>query len=243
VRGWARGVLAPTRLYQGAGRPLLLHMWHQPRHKKASAHRTRRIAAALVLIVGAASLAALTQLVEHRPTVHSAQARQDEHPLLAPVAPDGPRKGHGRLVRPDVVAPRLDVPSAVRVRSRRSTGRIVRYRAVAVDATDGVVTASCAPDSGTRFPAGFTLVSCTATDRAGNVARAGFAVRVRVIDVTPPRLRLPWRRCFAADRAGNVARGGFAVDRTAPGSVPPLWCFPDGARGATREYSAWTVDQ
>ena len=120
----------------------------------------------------------------------------------------------------------------------------MRYRAVAVDATDGVVTASCAPGSGTRFPPGRTVVSCSATDRAGNVARAGFAVRVRVIDVTPPRLRLPWRRCFAADRAGNVARGGFAVVvRTAPRTVPPLWCFPDAAHDATREYSAWAFDQ
>ena len=233
-------------VYQGAGRPLLLHMRHQPRHEKASVHGTRLTAAALVLIVGAVSLAAVTLLVDHRPTVHSAQARQDEHPLLAPVAPDGPRKGRGRPVRPDVVAPRLDVPSAVRVRTRRSTGRVVRYRAVAVDATDGVVNASCSPGSGTRFPPGRTGVSCSATDRAGNVARAGFAVRVRVIDVTPPRLRLPWRidRCLAADRAGNVARGGFAVVvRTAPRTMPPLWCFPDAARDAAREYSAWTLDQ
>ena len=223
-------------------------MRHQPRHEKASAHGTRLTVAALVLIVGAISLSAVTLLVEHRPTVHSAQARPDEHPLPSPVAPDDPRTGHGGLVRPDVVAPRLDVPLAVRVRSRRSTGRIVRYRAVAVDATDGVVTASCAPGSGTRFPPGRTVVSCSATDRAGNVARAGFAVRVRVrvIDVTPPQLRLPWRieRCLAADHAGNVARGGFAVVvRTAPGSVPPMRCFPDDARDATRDYSAWAFDQ
>ncbi len=201
-------------------------MRDQPRHEKASAHGPRLIAAALVLIFGAVSLAAVTLMEEHGPTAHSAQAR------------------HGPPVRPDVVAPRLDVPLAVRVRTRRSTGRIVRYRAVAVDATDGVVTASCAPGSGTRFPAGRTVVSCSATDRPGNVARARFAVRVRVTDVTPPRLRLPWMRCLAADRAGNVARGGFAVVvRAAPGSVPPLWCLPDDARDATREYSAWTFDQ
>ena len=231
-------------VYQGAGRPVLLHMRHQPRHEKASAHGTRLTAAALVLIVGAISLAAVTLRVDHRPTVHSAQARPDEHPVSAPVAPDGPRKGHGGPVRPDVVAPRLDVPVTVRVRTRRSTGRIVHYRAVAVDATDGVVTARCAPGSGTRFPPGRTVVSCSATDRAGNVARAGFAVRVRVMDVTPPRLRLPWRRCFAADRAGTVARGGFAVVvRRAPGGVPPMRCFPGDARDATREYSAWASDQ
>lgn len=161
-------------MYQGAGRTLLLHMRHQPRHEKASAHGTRLIAATLVLIVGAVSLAADTLLMQHRPAAHSAQERP------------------GRVVRPDVLAPRLDVPAAVRVRTRMSTGKIVRYRAVAVDETDGVVTASCAPGSGTRFPAGRTVVSCSATDRAGNVARGAFAVVVRKAPVSvPPLWSLP----------------------------------------------------
>ena len=190
-------------------------MRHQPRHEKTSAHGTRLIAAALALIVCAVSLAAVTLLMEHRPAAHPAQER------------------HGRPARPDVVAPRLDVPAAVRVRSPSSTGRIVRYRAVAVDETDGVVTASCAPGSGTRFPAGRTVVSCSAADRAGNVEHAGFAVhvRVRVAGVRPPRLRLPWMRCLVAVRAGDAAHGGSAVVvRTAPGGVPPRACFPARAR-------------
>lgn len=161
-------------MYQGAGRTLLLHMRHQPRHEKASAHGTRLIAATLVLIVGAVSLAADTLLMQHRPAAHSAQERP------------------GRVVRPDVLAPRLDVPAAVRVRTRRGTGRVVRYRAVAVDETDGVVTASCAPGSGSRFPSGRTVVSCSATDRAGNVARGGFAVVVRrAPSSVPPLWRFP----------------------------------------------------
>ena len=149
-------------------------MRHKPRHEKAGAHGTRLIAASLVLIVGAVSLAAVTRPVEHRPTALSAQER------------------HGRLVRPDVLAPRLDAPAAVRVRTRMGTGKIVRYRAVAVDETDGVVTASCAPGSGTRFPAGRTVVSCSATDRAGNVARGAFVVVVRKAPVSvPPLWSLP----------------------------------------------------
>ena len=178
-------------------------MRHQ-RHERAGARGTRLITAALVLIVGAVSLGVVALLVEHSPTVDSTQARQDEHQ-----PPDDPPKGPGRLVRPDVVAPRLDVPGAVRVRARRGTGRIVRYRVDAVDAVDGVVTASCAPGSGTWFPAGRTVVSCSATDRAGNLANGEFAV----------------------------------VVRTAPGSMPPLLCFPDDGCHATREYSAWMFDR
>jgi hypothetical protein len=48
--------------YQGAGRPLLLHMRHR-RHEEAGAHGTRLITAALVLTVGALSLAAVTPLL------------------------------------------------------------------------------------------------------------------------------------------------------------------------------------
>ena len=161
------------------------HRWHD----KAETRGTRLITAVLVVIVGAVSLAADTVLWEHNPTVHSARARQDEHPH-----PNGPRKVTGRPVRHDVVAPRLEVPDAVRVRTRMSTGGIVHYRAVAVDATDGVVTASCAPASGTWFPAGRTVVSCSAMDRAGNVARDGFVVVVRARPGGAPSLL-----CFPDD--------------------------------------------
>ena len=188
-------------------------MRHQPRHEKATAHGTRLIAAALVLSVGAISLAAVALLAEHGPAVHSAQAPRDEHPLQAPVALDDPRKGRGRLVRPvrviDVTPPRLRLPWRIERLADGSSGVIVRYPSSAVDRRDGRVDARCRPASGSRFHPGFTAVRCSATDRAGNVARGGFTV----------------------------------VVRTAPGSVPPMLWFPDVARDATREYSAWTLDQ
>jgi HYR domain len=188
-------------------------MRHQSGHEKANAHGTRLITAALVLSLGAVSLAAISLLVEHRPAVHSAQAQQDEHPLLAPVAPDSPRKGSGRLARParviDVTAPRLRLPWRIERLADGPSGLIVRYPSSAVDRRDGRVDARCRPASGSRFRSGLTAV-----------------------------------RCSAADRAGNVARGGFTVVvRTAPGSVPPMLWFPDVARDATREHSAWTLDQ
>src|SRR3954447_2679678 len=102
-------------MYQGGARPLWLHMRHQPRYDKASGQGTRLSGAALVLVISAVSLAAVLLLVRH-----------------APAPP----------VRPDVVAPRLEVPTAMLVRTRWSTGRIVHFRALAVDAGDGVVAPS-----------------------------------------------------------------------------------------------------
>jgi hypothetical protein len=50
-----------------------------------------------------------------------------------------------------------------------------------VNATDdiGVVSLVCVPHSGSVFPIGTTVVHCTASDAAGNIAGAGFNVRIK----------------------------------------------------------------
>jgi hypothetical protein len=196
-------------------------MRHQ-RHARADVHGTRLITAALVLVVGAVSLTALTLLVERSPTARGTPARQDEHP-----PPDGTRKDGGRPARPDVVAPRSSVPDAVRVRdgdvkpprlrlpgrigriAHDPSGVIVRYASSAIDRRDGRVAARCLPASGSRFHPGITAVRCSAADRAGNVARGGFAVVVRMM----------------------------------PGGTPPLLCFPKDPCDATTVYAAWRIDE
>jgi hypothetical protein len=55
----------------------------------------------------------------------------------------------------------------------------VRYRLSALDETDGAVPVSCRPPTGTRFKIGRTVVTCSATDRSGNTARARFTLIVR----------------------------------------------------------------
>jgi hypothetical protein len=146
-------------------------MRHQ-RHEEAGAHGTRLITAALVLILGAVSLAAC--------------AATDR-------AGDVARAGRPDHVRAsDAAPPRLRLPGRIERIAHGPSGVIVRYRSSAVDRRDGRVAARCLPASGSRFHPGFTAVRCSAADRAGNVARGGFAVFVRTTPATtPPLLCLP----------------------------------------------------
>jgi hypothetical protein len=54
----------------------------------------------------------------------------------------------------------------------------VTYTATATDLMDGPVPVSCAPASGSAFPAGTTTVTCSATDAHNNTATGSFTVSV-----------------------------------------------------------------
>lgn len=60
----------------------------------------------------------------------------------------------------------------------RRNGAIVNYPDPTVTDNRPGVTFSCTPASGSFFPIGETLVTCTATDAAGNTAQCSFRVRV-----------------------------------------------------------------
>jgi hypothetical protein len=47
------------------------------------------------------------------------------------------------------------------------------------DETDGVLPVSCTPGTGSLFRVGRTFVTCMATDKSGNTAKARFAVTVK----------------------------------------------------------------
>jgi hypothetical protein len=64
------------------------------------------------------------------------------------------------------------------------SGSVVTFSPTATDDVDGAVAVICTPPSGTTFPLGTTTVTCTARDRAGNVATASFTVMVQ--DTTAP---------------------------------------------------------
>jgi hypothetical protein len=55
----------------------------------------------------------------------------------------------------------------------------VSFAVTAIDDVDGALTPTCTPASGARFAIGVATVSCSATDRAGNTARATFPVVVK----------------------------------------------------------------
>jgi hypothetical protein len=100
--------------------------------------------------------------------------------------------GNPAVVFPcDVTPPVITVPAGITAEATSEFGALVPYTPMpsATDDTDGAITPTCAPLSGTSFPLGPTTVTCTATDAAGNTALASFTVNV--VDTTPPVLTVP----------------------------------------------------
>lgn len=83
----------------------------------------------------------------------------------------------------DTTGPVVTVPASFTVDATSAVGAVVSFSATATDAVDGNVTATCAPASGSVFPIGSTLVTCTASDAAGNAGSASFTITVRAAPV------------------------------------------------------------
>src|SRR5262249_14390359 len=91
------------------------------------------------------------------------------------------------------------------------------------DATSGVDgDVACTPASGSVFGVGTTTVKCSAKDKAGNTASAGFDVTVRL--VAP-----------SAGTVGGSVPATLALTLGAPASFGP---FP---AGVAKEYTATTT--
>ena len=142
----------------------------------------------------------------------------------------------------DGAPPDLLLPRTVRAEAPTPLGAIVTYAARAVDARDGAVAVNCAPRSRSRFALGHTNVRCTATDRAGNTARAGFIVVVSLVaihpDRTDPQIAVPRSvRGRATSPAGAVIRYRASATDDRDGRVAVTCTPPSGSSfpvGATR---------
>src|SRR5205085_11037325 len=96
----------------------------------------------------------------------------------------------------DLSPPALSVPGAIVVEAASHDGTNVPFAVAARDLVDGVLTPVCKRTSGfglptlvvsgALFPIGDNLVTCAATDEAGQSGSASFVVVVR--DTTPPTL-------------------------------------------------------
>lgn len=84
----------------------------------------------------------------------------------------------------DGSGPVLDVPDSITAEASSAAGAVVTWTSSATDAVDGPRPVTCTPESGTLFPLGDTLVSCSATDSLGQETNAIFIVSV--LDTTPP---------------------------------------------------------
>jgi hypothetical protein len=112
----------------------------------------------------------------------------------------------------DLSPPEVTVPGTITVEAAGPSGTAVPFTVSALDVVDGPVTPSCTlvgastqtpVASGAMFPVGQDLVTCVATDRAGNKsAPATFTVVVR--DTTPPQLHLPGPITVTADATATA---------------------------------------
>ena len=84
----------------------------------------------------------------------------------------------------DVTPPVLSLPADMTVEATGPDGATVEYIVTATDDSDPVPNVTCVPASGSLFPVGETLVSCTATDASGNSSDGTFLVTVEVGDAT-----------------------------------------------------------
>jgi hypothetical protein len=91
---------------------------------------------------------------------------------------DSASHGFSVLTR-DVTPPTLTVPEDVYEDGTSPAGATVAYEVSAVDDGDPDPRVECSPQSGGVFQLLVTTVSCTATDAAGNTARATFDVIVK----------------------------------------------------------------
>jgi hypothetical protein len=87
------------------------------------------------------------------------------------------------------------------VEANGPAGSVVNFPTpTAVDALDGPIGAvNCSPASGSTFPLGVTVVTCSATDTHGNTGQATFNVAVN--DTTPPTIFLPTAASIVATSA------------------------------------------
>lgn len=87
----------------------------------------------------------------------------------------------------DTTPPTLVLPQDTTVEATGPTGAVVNYSASATDAVSPAnPPVTCVPASGSTFALGSTVVSCTATDAAGNTGAGSFIITVQ--DTTAPTI-------------------------------------------------------
>jgi N-acetylneuraminic acid mutarotase len=108
---------------------------------------------------------------------------------------------------PPIISPHEDVT----VEATSPAGAAVTYISPTTsDAVDGPGVATCSPPSGSTFPLGPSTVTCTAADRAGNVALP-VTFTVTVQDTTAPSLSVPPALAAPCTGIGPDGRGCAAV--------------------------------
>jgi hypothetical protein len=87
-----------------------------------------------------------------------------------------------------IPGPVIQVPNTIYAKATNASGDVITFSVTATDSTDGTVTPTVSPASGSVFPVGTNLVTATATDSLGYSATNTFMVIVYY--PTPPVITL-----------------------------------------------------
>jgi hypothetical protein len=85
---------------------------------------------------------------------------------------------------PEASSPVLHLPADITAEATSPAGALVVYAVTVADAVDANTPFTCTPASGSVFPFGMTMVSCTATNSRNKTATGSFLVNV--VDTTAP---------------------------------------------------------
>jgi hypothetical protein len=126
----------------------------------------------------------------------------------------------------DTTVPVIGAHGAVSAEQTSLAGGVAEYDLPsATDLVDPAPAVACAPESGTFFDPGQTIVTCTASDSAGNESQSTFTVTVE--DTTPPVL------AFHSDvSAEQASPSGTVVEYDLPSATdtvdaaPTVGCEP-----------------
>ena len=139
----------------------------------------------------------------------------------------------------DTTAPAITVPSDLSSEATSSSGAVVTYSGQAAnDIVDGSIPVICAPSSGSTFPLGTSVVSCSATDAHGNTGTSSFNVTVQ--DTTAPVVSVPSNMIAEATSSSGavVTYNGQSASDIVDGSVP-VNCSP--STGSTFSIGSTTL--
>jgi hypothetical protein len=138
----------------------------------------------------------------------------------------------------DVTPPVVTVPANLELDATGPAGATVTYAASASDLADPSPALTCSPASGSIFPIGTAIVTCTATDAVGNSASRTFHVKVRgageqiarLIDKTLAFLDLPALRPVLRGRLAAAA--SFLAANNRPAACAALNAYKAVVQGA-----------
>jgi hypothetical protein len=138
----------------------------------------------------------------------------------------------------DTTAPDVTVPASFVVEATGPAGASAEFAATAHDLVDGDLAATCVPASGSTFALGASIVTCSATDAAGNEGSSGFTVTV--VDTTPPTVEVPASITAEATSSAGAAVSYAATATDLVDGPVDVTCVP--ASGSTFALGSHQVD-